>query len=139
MISTLSVRLMISPWRNTCRARMKSFAPMKWAACTENPSDMALVMLLKSQVVDSTRPMLAEASAPKCPTMEASMKNIITLVICASIDGILNSTIKLSFSLVLRACPSRILASNLSVVFLPNIPCRYLLIHAQVRKSRRNL
>ena len=121
MISTLSVRLMISPWRNTCRARMKSFAPMKWAACTENPSDMALVMLLKSQVVDSTRPMLAEASAPKCPTMEASMKNIITLVICANIEGMLKSTIKLSFSRVVSASPPLILASSLSVVFLPSM------------------
>lgn len=34
-----------------------------------------------SQVVVSMRPMLADAAAPRWPTMAASMKNIITVVI----------------------------------------------------------
>ena len=61
-----------------------------------------------SHVVDSIKPILAEAAAPRCPTMEASMKNIIMLVICASIDGILNPIIRLSFSPVVIGSPLRI-------------------------------
>lgn len=68
----------------------------------------ALSKLPMSQLVDSISPMLAEASAPRCPTMDASMKNIITVEICASMEGILNPTMRLSFSLRAIALPSRI-------------------------------
>ena len=78
-------------WRNTCLALEKSLAPMKWATCTEKPTDTAERMEPISHVVVSIRPMLADCAAPRCPTMAASMKNIITVVIWASIDGMLKS------------------------------------------------
>ena len=62
---------------------------------------MALMTEPMSQVVLSIRPMLADASAPRCPTMEASIKNIITVVIWARIEGMLNPTIRLNFSIFL--------------------------------------
>lgn len=80
---------------------------MKCATCTENPVAAALSKLPINQVVDSISPMLAEASAPRCPTMEASMKNIITVEICANIEGMLSPTIRLSFSRRAMSRPKR--------------------------------
>ena len=59
--------------------------------------------------------MLADASVPRCPTMAASMKNIMTLVICASIDGMLSPTMRLSLSRNVNGCPLRMLANNASL------------------------
>ena len=70
-----------------------------------------------SHSVDSTNPILAEAAAPKCPTIAASMKNMSTTVICASIDGTLSSTIRSSFSRVVICLPMRIFSSNSSLLF----------------------
>ena len=81
----------------------------------------ALSTLPMSHAVDSISPMLAEASAPKCPTMPASMKNIITVVICANIDGTLKLTMSRSFSPCVMGNPLRMLANNLSLLLLPNI------------------
>ena len=121
MLAMSTSRLMTdvqrSPWRNTLRAFAKSLEPMKWATCTEKPSDAALVMLPMSHVVLSTRPMAAEAPAPKWPTIEASMKNMSTAVTCAKIDGMLRLTISLSLSLVVIDRPSRMSASNASLFF----------------------
>lgn len=57
----------------TARARVKSLAPIKWAACTLKPIETEPTSDPKSQVAGSTRPMEAEASAPRLPTIEASM------------------------------------------------------------------
>ena len=75
-----------------------------------------------NHVVLSTKPIEADASVPKWPTMEASIKNINTVVICARIDGILNSTIKLSFSPRVNVLFSRIFANKASLFLLENIP-----------------
>ena len=104
-------------WRNTWRALTKSLAPMKWATWTEKPVDTAPITLPMSQVVDSMSPMLAEAAAPRCPTMAASMKNMSTVVICARMDGTLRSTINLSFSCMVIVLPMRIFSSNISLRF----------------------
>ena len=78
----------------------------------------ALVMLPISHVVLSIRPIDAEASAPKCPTIAASMKNMSTLVICANIDGMLRLTMSCSFSVIVICAPLRMLASKASVLFI---------------------
>ena len=70
---TVTSAVAINPWRNTWRAFLKSFAPMKWAACTEKPSAAADVSPPNSHVVDSTMPIDAEAFAPSEPTIDASM------------------------------------------------------------------
>ncbi len=105
-------------WRNTCLALEKSLAPMKWATCTEKPTDTAERMEPISHVVVSIRPMLADCAAPRCPTMAASMKNIITVVIWASIDGMLKSMMRLIFSRLVISSPLRILASKMSLFFM---------------------
>ena len=61
-----------------------------------------------SQPVVSTNPMAAEALAPKCPTIEASMKNITVADICARIEGILKLTMSHSFSRWVIVRPSLI-------------------------------
>ena len=97
-----------SDWRSTRRAASKSLAPMKWATCTENPSEAAWASPPMSHPVVSTSPMDAEALAPRCPTIEASMKNITVAEICARMEGILRLTISQSFSLWVIVRPSRI-------------------------------
>lgn len=120
-ITTLNRRQQMSPCLNTCRAFTKSLAPIKWATCTEKPMDAEAVMLPNNQVVLSTKPIDADGLVPKCPTIDASMKNISTVVIWARIDGILNCTIKLSFSPFVMLLPSRMLASSASVLVVENI------------------
>ena len=66
----------ISPRRNTCRVFFSSLAPMKCAACTENPIIAADASPPNSHVVVSISPIAAEAFAPSEPTIEASMKNM---------------------------------------------------------------
>ena len=90
---------------------------MKCATCTEKPIDAAEVILPNNHVVDSTNPIEADGPAPKCPTMEASMKNINTLVICANIDGILNETMRFILSAVVNGFPLRIASSSMSLFF----------------------
>ena len=94
---------------------------MKCATCTLKPIEVAEVRLPKSHVDDSTSPHAAAASTPIRPTIAWSMKNIITLVICANIEGILNKYIKLSFSAFVIASPLRILPSSMSLFFFANI------------------
>ncbi len=60
-------------WRSMRRAASKSLAPTLWATCTEKPVAAALSNPQNSHVVVETRPMEAEASAPRLPTIEASI------------------------------------------------------------------
>ena len=60
----------------TSLARLNSPAPMRWATCTLKPTDAADSIPPKSQVLVDIRPIAAEASAPRLPTMEASMYTI---------------------------------------------------------------
>lgn len=57
----------------TSLALLVSFAPMKCATWTEKEVAMATQSPLKSHVVVDTKPIEAEASAPRLPTMEASI------------------------------------------------------------------
>ena len=92
---------------STLRAASISFAPMKCATCTENPMFAAEPSPPISQPVVSTSPMAAEAFAPRCPTIEASMKNITVAEICARMEGILKLTMSHSFSRCVIVRPSR--------------------------------
>jgi hypothetical protein len=80
---------------------------MAWATCTEKPMEHADVRPAKSHDADSTSPMDAEALAPRCPTIDASMKNMTVADSWARIDGILRLTISLSFSPCVISRPSR--------------------------------
>ena len=71
---------------------------MKCATWTEKPRLAAEASPPMSQVVVSTSPMAAVAFSPRCPTIDASMKNITVAEICAKMLGILRLTISLSFS-----------------------------------------
>ena len=64
---------LVNPWRSTLRAPAKSFDPIRWATCTENPCDVAIANPPKIQVVVETRPIEAEGLAPRLPTIDASM------------------------------------------------------------------
>ena len=107
----------MSDWRSTRRAASKSLAPIKWATCTENPSEAAWASPPISHPVVSTSPMAAEAFAPRCPTIEASMKNITVAEICARIEGILRLTMSQSFSRWLIVRPSRMYDRSSSLFF----------------------
>ena len=85
--------------RSTLRAATMSLAPIKWATCTEKPMFAADPNPPISHPVVSTSPIAAEAFAPRCPTIDASMKNITVADICAKIDGILKLTMSQSLSL----------------------------------------
>ena len=107
-IITAQIVQQTSDCRSTLRAASKSLAPMKWATCTEKPIFAAEARPPISQPEVSTIPMAAEAFAPRCPTIEASMKNITVAEICARIEGILRLTMSQSFSLCVIVRPSRI-------------------------------
>ena len=94
---------------------------MKWATCTEKPMETAVEILPQSHVDDSISPIAAEARVPRWPTMAASMKNISTVVICANIEGMLKSTIRLNISLRVISSWPRIFASNISLLRIKNI------------------
>ena len=89
---------------------------------TEKPIEAAEASPPISHPVVSTMPMAADALAPRCPTIDASMKNITVADICARIEGILRLTISLSFSLCVISRPSRIYANKSTFSLLcPNI------------------
>ena len=89
--------------RKTARASARRDAPTWCATCTEKPVAAALQVPQKSQVVVDTSPMLAAAPAPKRPTMAASMYCMAMADICATMLGILSSTVS-------RNCCRRVMA-----------------------------
>ena len=95
-----------SDCRSTRLAASKSLAPMKCATWTENPREAACDRPPMSQPVVSTSPMAAEAFAPRCPTIEASMKNITVAEICARMEGMDRLTMSHNFSRWLIVRPS---------------------------------
>lgn len=125
MSVVLKMRVHTMPCRNTRRARSKLPAPKQWATWTEKPMEAALSSPPKSHVVDSTRPMDADCRAPRLPTMAASMKNISTDDSWASIDGILISMMRRSFSRLVIARPSRMYASSFPLLSFPDFNSLY--------------
>ena len=107
-MASAQMRQQTSDCRSTRRAASKSLAPMKCATCTEKPIFAAEASPPISHPVVSTSPMEAEALAPRCPTIEASMKNITVAEICARMEGILRLTMSQSFSRWVIVRPSRI-------------------------------
>ena len=91
---------------------------MAWATWTLNPMLAAEASPPNNHPVVSTIPMAAEAFAPRCPTIAASMKNMTVADNWARIDGILRLTISLNFSLCVNSRPSRIYASKSVFSFL---------------------
>ena len=65
---------------------------MRWATCTEKPVAAAEHSPPSSQVVLATRPMAAEALAPRLPTMVASIYCMAVEESCASTAGMLRRT-----------------------------------------------
>ena len=100
--------------RNTRCAPSQSPAPMRWATCTEKPEAAALSSPPKSHVVVDTKPIAAEASAPRLPTIDASIYCITIDDNCATTAGTLSITAKRTFCPADIVRPSRIIASNLS-------------------------
>lgn len=69
----LKRKAVVKAWRKMLRAADRSLAPILWATCTEKPVEQAEHKPPKSHVVVVTNPMEAEASAPRLPTIEASI------------------------------------------------------------------
>ena len=93
--------------RNTRCAPSQSPAPMRWATCTEKPEAAALSSPPKSHVVVDTKPIAAEASAPRLPTIDASIYCITIDDNCATTAGTLSITAKRTF------CPATCLPLSL--------------------------
>ena len=96
-----------------CPTNAITFVEREAAAFDEKAVAAAAHTPLKSQVVVDTRPMDAEASAPRLPTIEASMYSMTIEESWASIDGTLNRTINSSRCLQLIGLPERIDSSNM--------------------------
>lgn len=76
--------------RSTSLASSSRFAPIRWATWTEKPVAREMHMPPSSQVEVDTRPMEAEALAPRLPTMAASMYCMAMELICARMAGTLS-------------------------------------------------
>ena len=79
-------------WQNTARPFSRSPAPENCATCTENPVTAAVHHPPSSHVELETKPMEAEALAPRLPTMAASMYCIMVVLSCARTAGTLKLT-----------------------------------------------
>ena len=75
----LKVRVDVMDCLNTSRASFISPAPILWATCTEKPVAAEVHIPQKSHVVVDTRPIDAEASAPRLPTIDASIYCMMTV------------------------------------------------------------
>ena len=95
------------PWWRMDLAFSSCPAPMYWAACTVKPVQQARRSPPKSQVLEATRPMDADAEAPRLPTIEESMYSMTTSVICARIAGMESCMIRRSCSPPVRGSPFR--------------------------------
>ena len=119
MPSTASNRLKtsvaVSDCRNTARAPCISPAPILCATCTENPVAAATQSPQKSHVVVETSPIEADASAPRLPTIAASIYCITMEESWAMTAGTLSCTVRRNCCPNVIGFPSRIIASRPSV------------------------
>ena len=102
----------------TSLAILNSPAPIRCATCTLNPTEAAERMPPNSQVLVDMSPIAADASAPRLPTMEASIYTITIYESWASMEGILSRTIKASRCLHDNDLPLRTISSNIASVFI---------------------
>ena len=126
--SRLNIIDMVTDWRRTSRAATASFAPRRCDTCTKNPVAQAYMSPAKSHVVVDTSPIDAEASAPRLPTIEASMNCIRMEDSCEMTAGILNCTVSLNCCIKVIGRPS---CTSLRRLFclLPNTPIRTITGH----------
>ena len=89
----LNARQATMACRNMERDLAKSDEPIRWAIWTENPVAQADRIPQKSHVDVETRPMAADASAPRLPTIDASMYCMAMAEIWATIAGKLKSAV----------------------------------------------
>lgn len=104
----LNANVAIMDCLNTARAPCMSPAPIRCATCTEKPVAAAPHKPENSHVLVDTSPMEADASAPRCPTMEASIYCITMEESWAITAGTLSSIARRSFCPVVIASPRRI-------------------------------
>ena len=83
-------RVAVKACRNMLRAPCASFAPILCAPCTENPVEHATHKPPNSHMVVDTNPIEAEASAPKLPTIDASIYCMTIDDNCATMAGTLS-------------------------------------------------
>ncbi len=102
----------ITDWRIMLLASFVLPPPMLCAACIEKPDATAPHTPPKSHVELDTRPIEADASAPRLPAMEASVYCIITEVTCAIIAGILRKNTSWNCSFTVNRVPAFILSSK---------------------------
>ena len=110
----LRIRTDVSPCLRTALAPLKSFAPQRWATCTEKPEHAPAVKPPRIHVLVEMRPMDAEGFAPRRPTMPASMYCISIDEVWARIAGRLSITASIICCLMVICRPPRIIASNMS-------------------------
>ena len=109
--------------RKIPRARCMSPAPKACATCTEKPVAAAEHNPLKSHVVVDTKPIDAEAFAPKLPTIAASMYCMTIEDNCAMIAGTLSCKVSLNCSPNVIKRPSRTRANKSyeAIIFITKI------------------
>ena len=93
-----------------------SFAPSRCAVCTKNPVAQASVSPPKSHEVVETSPIEADASAPRLPTMDASMNCMRMEDSCEMMAGMLSCTVSFSCCPKVIGCP--FLTSSRSLLLL---------------------
>ena len=89
----LNARQATMACRNMDRDFTKSDAPIRWAIWTEKPVAQADRLPQMSHVDVESRPLAADASAPRLPTIDASMYCMAMAEIGATIAGKLKSAV----------------------------------------------
>ena len=90
-------------------------APIRCATCTEKPVAAATHNPQKSHVVVETKPIAADSSAPRLPTIAASIYCMTMEESCAIIAGTLNCTVRRNCWDRVIGLPSRIMARRASL------------------------
>ena len=98
----------VMPCLRSFRAVGYDFAPISCEASTEYPVIPADPRPQKSQIVLDTIPTAAASTAPRLPTMAASMYCIKTFANCARIAGIESRITRASSSARVKDSPDRI-------------------------------
>ena len=113
---------------STERALPNSPAPIWCATCTEKPVAEAVQTPQNSHVEVDTSPMDADASAPRLPTMAASIYCITMYETCARTDGMLSLAVSSSCCRRLICLPSRMRASRASVLSVRDFILDYMFL-----------
>ena len=96
-INVDTIRAVKKPCLATRRALCSSFAPMYCATWTENPAETAEPTPPINHVLVDTRPIAADAFAPRLPTMAESIYCMAMVVIWVKIAGTLSSQTRWSW------------------------------------------